>query len=145
VLEYACPVWHPYTAKNINVLESVQRKAAHWASNSRWIPSSYCWSKSSDDCLQELNWPSIQIRHNYYSVCYVHDSLHHRNSLPFSEHFQLSTRSHTLTIQPVTSSINSFHYSFFVNSPFLWNTMPYTILQIKKSTLFHAALCNFLF
>jgi len=25
VLEYACPVWHPHTAKNINVLESVQR------------------------------------------------------------------------------------------------------------------------
>jgi len=58
---------------------------------------------------------------------------------------EVSTRSHTLTIQPVTSSINSFHYSFFVNSPFLWNPMPYTILQIKKSTLFRAALHHFLF
>jgi len=115
VLEYACPLWHPHTAKNINVLESVQRRAARWASNSRWITSSYWWSKSPDDCLIELNWLSIQKRHNYYSICYVHDSLHHRDSLPFSKHFllsQVSTRSHILTIQPVTSSINSFRYSW---------------------------------
>jgi len=68
VLEYACPVWHPHTTKNINVLESVQRRAARWASNSRWIPSSYCWSKSSDDCFQKLNWPSIQKRHNLFHL-----------------------------------------------------------------------------
>ena len=82
------------------------------------------------------------------SICYVHDSLHHRNSTPFSEHFQLSqvsTRSHPLSIQLDTSSINSFHYSVFVNSPFWWNTIPHAILQIKKSNLFRAALHHFLF
>ena len=36
-LEYACPVWHPYTIKNINTLESVQRRAARWASNSKHV------------------------------------------------------------------------------------------------------------
>ena len=35
--------------------------------------------------------------------------------------------------------------SFFVNSPFLWNTIPHSILQIKKSNLFRAALRQFLF
>ena len=67
-LEYACPVWHPYTIKNINTLESVQRRAARWASNSKWDAISHCWSKSSDDCIQELHWPTIQQRHNYYSI-----------------------------------------------------------------------------
>ena len=28
MLEYACPLWHPYAAKNITSLESVQRRAA---------------------------------------------------------------------------------------------------------------------
>ena len=54
VMEYACPVWFLHTAKNINHLERVQHRAARWASGSRWNPSSYCWTKSTDDCLAEL-------------------------------------------------------------------------------------------
>ena len=97
ILEYSCPVWHPHTAKNIDALESVQRQAARWASNSRWIPSSYCWSNCSDKCISELKWPTIQQCYIYFSICHIHDSLHHQNSLPFCKHFKLSytsTRSH---------------------------------------------------
>ena len=64
------------------------------------------------------------------------------------DHFQLSqapTRCHPLSLRPVTSSINSFRYSFFVNSPFLWNTIPHTILRIKQPPLFRLALRRFLF
>ena len=123
----------------------VQHRAARWASGSRWNPSSYCWTKSSDDCLVELKWPSIHQRHVYFSVCQVHDILHYHNS---TKHFQLSnnnfTRSHPLTIQPISSSINSYRCSFFVNSPFLWNTIPYVILKIKQSSSFRVALRRFL-
>ena len=114
VLEYACSVWHPYTIKNINLLESVQHRAAHWASNSRWNPLLHCWSKPSDSCILELNWPTIKQRHEYFTICHVHDSLHHRNSLPFHEHYQLSettTRSHPLSIHPIVSTINSYQFS----------------------------------
>ena len=144
-MEYACPVWFLHTAKAINCLEHVQHRAARWASGSRWNPSSYCWIKSSDDYLVELKWPSIHQRHVYFSVCQVHDILHYHNS---TKHFQLSnnnfTRSHPLTIQPISSSINSYRYSFFVNSPFLWNTIPYVILKIKQSSSFRVALRRFL-
>ena len=105
-------------------------------------------SLNSDECIQALKWPTIQQRHTYFTICCIHDSLHHRNSLPFSEHFQLSqapTRCHPLSIRPVTSSINSFRYSFFVNSPFLWNTIPHTILRIKQPPLFRLALRRFPF
>ena len=103
---------------------------------------------SSDECIQALKWPTIQQRHTYFTICCIHDSLNYKNSLPFSEHFQLSqapTRCHPLSIQPVTSSINSFRYSFFVNNPFLWNTIPHTILQIKQPPLFRLALRCFSF
>ena len=73
----------------------------------------------------------------------IHDSLHHRSSLPFHNHFQLpetTTRSHPLLIRPIVSTINSYRFSFFVNNPFLWNTILYSILQIKKSNLLYAAL-----
>ena len=145
IMEYACPVWFLHTAKNINCLEHVQHRAARWASGSRWNPSSYCWTKSSDDCLVELKWPSIHQHHVYLSVCQVLDILHHHNS---TKQFQLpnntSTRSHPLTIQPISSSITSYRYSFFVNSPFLWNNIPYAILKIKQSNSFRVTLCHFL-
>jgi len=83
-----------------------------------------------------------------YSICYVHDSLYHRNSLSFHEHYQLSrtsTRFHSLSVCPITTTINSYQFSFFVNSPFLWNPIPYAILQLKKSTVFRLALRHYLF
>ena len=49
----------------------------------------------------------------------------------FSDYFQLNdspTRSHPLTILPLLSYINAFRYSFFVNSVFLWNSIPFDML-----------------
>ena len=54
LLEYACQVWSPHTARDISGLESVQRRAARWACGSQWDPISRKWSKSSDDCLNSL-------------------------------------------------------------------------------------------
>jgi len=78
----------------------------------------------------------------------VHDSFHHRNSLPFNENFHLSgisTRSHPLTLRQVSSTINSYRFSFFVNSSFLWNSIPFAISQLKKSAVFRLALRRYLF
>ena len=144
IMEYACPVWFLHTTKNINTLERVQSRAARWAAGSRWNTSSYCWSKSSDDCLKELNWPSIHQRHIYFSICQVHDILHNRHCVSFSDHFQLS-KVRPLNIRPASSTINSYRYSFFINSPFLWNAIPYSILKVTQSNLFRSALRRFLF
>ena len=32
-LEFASPVWDPYTVKNINKLEAVQKRVARWVVN----------------------------------------------------------------------------------------------------------------
>jgi len=85
-------------------------------SNSRWNAIFHCWKKPFDDCIQELHWPTIQQRHDFYSICHMHDNLHHRNSLPLNELYQLSgtsTRSHSLSICLVTSTI-SYFTSFFL-------------------------------
>ena len=113
-------------------------RAARWAAGSRWSSSSCCWSRSSDVCLKDLKWPSIHQRHIYFSVCQVHDILHNRNSISFSDYFQLS-------IRPASSSLNSYCFSFFVNSPFLWNAVPYNILRLVLTSPFHHALRRFLF
>ena len=126
--------------KSINSLEHVQRQAARWASGSRWNPCSYSWSKSSDECITELKWPSIHQRHVYFSICQVHDILHCYN---FVNHFQLSntpTRSNSLSIQPIQSSVSSYRYSFFINSPFYG-----TLFLMPSSGLNSLALSTLLF
>ena len=55
-LEYACPVWSPFTSANIKLIESIQ----HRASPSIWNPQLHQWPKSSDACVKELQWPSLQ-------------------------------------------------------------------------------------
>ena len=100
---------------------------------------SYSWTKYSGDCITELKWPFIHQRHVYFSVCQVHDTLHHCN---FVNQFQLSnasTRSHPLSIQPVQSSINSYHYFLLTVHSYgtVLKSIPYAILG--SNSLAHSA------
>ena len=104
MLEYASPVSCLYSTSDISHLESIQRRATCWVCGSRWNPTNQTWTKSSDFCLQELRWPTLQARRNYFSVSFVHDILHKRVSLFFKDHFSTScTQFHhlTLTISPI--------------------------------------------
>ena len=110
--------------------------------------SNISWNKTYADCLRELNWSTLAHRRHYYIVDYIHSMLHKRTSLLFDDYFKLNssmnTRSHELTIQPVISTINSFRYSFFVNSVFLWNSVPISILSIVSKYIFRCKLRSFL-
>ena len=41
------------------------------------------------------------------------------------------TRAHSMTLVPPQSTINSYRFSFFVNTAFLWNTVPYDIVTLS--------------
>ena len=56
VLEYASPVWDPFTANNIKALEKVQR----WAV--RWVKQNYRRSACMDTMHQQLHWPTLEKR-----------------------------------------------------------------------------------
>ena len=130
-MEYCSTVWSPHTAKNINILESVQRRAARWI-KSKYDSTLYQWSKSSDDCLKELKWPTLASRRLYQSVVMLHSIMNNQTPINFYHHFDFNTnptRSHPLTLKSRSSSINAFRYSFFVNTPFEWNSIPYEILS----------------
>ena len=53
-LEYASPVWSPYTQANINTVEAVQRRAARWSTNKY---SSY---SSVTQMINSLGWRSLE-------------------------------------------------------------------------------------
>ena len=109
-LEYACPVWSPFTSSNIKLIESVQCRAAHWIC-STWNP---------------LQWPSLQSRWQFLSLSILYDIWKGCTGINFSDYFEfntLCTRSHSLTLKVFSSTINTFRYCSFVSVAFLWNTI----------------------
>ena len=65
-LEYAAPIWSPYSKLQINQVEKVQRTAAHWTCR-RWRNTS-----SVREMLDELEWPSLEARRNRSSLLLFH-------------------------------------------------------------------------
>ena len=95
-LEYCNVVWTLHTSKNIDLIESVQHRAARWIKSS-FDSTTLRWTKSGSECLNELRWPSLEPRHNY--MCIV--LLSNFTPIQFSDYFQLnvfSTCSHPLMI-----------------------------------------------
>ena len=56
VLEYACSVWDPHTAKDINKIEAVQRRAA------RFVKSKYKKEDSVSSMIKDLKWNTLEQR-----------------------------------------------------------------------------------
>ena len=115
LLEYGCQLWNPFTQKNIQLLENIQRRAACWVCGSRWDPSVFSWTKSSDQCLEQLRWPSLKSRRGYLSVNLLYDIINNKIAVKFSDFCSFmssSMRRHSLSILPLQSTINALRYSF---------------------------------
>ena len=65
-LEYAAPVWSPYSKLQINQVEKVQRTAARWTCR-RWRNTSRI-----GEMLGELEWPSLEARRDRSSRLLFH-------------------------------------------------------------------------
>ena len=61
-LEYAAPIWSPYSKLQINKVEKVQRTAARWTCRSRRNTSSV------GEMLDELEWPSLEAHRDQSSL-----------------------------------------------------------------------------
>ena len=144
---HASPVWYLHSSGDIKQLESVQRRATRWVCGSQWNPVHKHWSKSSDHCINQLQWPSLHQRQNYFTACQVHNILNHQSAIPSSQYFPMVNRhpSNPSALDISISTISPYCYSFFINSPFLWNNIPAKILQITNMKLFRVALKRFLF
>ena len=133
---------HLVTSKQ---LEKVQYRAARWVCGSSWNPACKQWSRSSDCCLDQLEWPSLHQRQNYFTICQVHNILHHQSATSSRYFSAVNRHSNPLAIDTSISTINAYRFSFFINSPFFWNSVPSNILQITDPKLFRVALRHFLF
>ena len=147
-LEYACVVWSPHSAKDSALLEAVQNRAARWIVKSHWDPAILKWTKSSNDCVSELHWPSLASRRVFLTCLFVFQIFHEQVISGLKMCFVLSssnTRSHKMSFQTISSTINSYRHSFVVNSIFLWNKLPLQVVSSGSFPTFKKALYKWLF
>ena len=134
-MEYACVVWNPHIAKDCALLDTVQNRAARWVKKSLWDSATLKWTKSSRDCVSDINWASHSTRRTFLT-CFLFNVIHEGVISKLKDHLlPLSdiTRSHKLTFQAISSTLNSYRYSLLVNGIFLWNMIPSHVLGVGNS------------
>ena len=139
ILEYACQAWNPHTQKCIKQLESIQCRGAKWVCGAQYNSSNFTWMPSSSQYCARLKWLTMADRRMFRIILFVHDILYRRSCIDFNTYFTVRTtrtRSHSLSLFCRQASINSFRYSFFVNSIFLWNCISHSILSISGRNSF---------
>ena len=145
-LEYCAPVWSPHYAKDKATLERVQKRAAHWIC-SKWDRDLHKWSKSYAQARNELHWPSVHQCHTLLICCQMYKIIKSPDCIDFNLYFSYASRisrHHSLTLSCIHSRVNSFRYSFFVNTPFLWNSFSSDIVDCPSYTSFKSKLTLFL-
>jgi hypothetical protein len=114
ILEYAAPAWDPLLINHKAALERVQKRSA------RFVRNDYRYHKSSSSMVQELNWPSLELRRKrarLKSMLLVYNnvggwaSLSHHLQPPL--YFSRNDHASKIRCKPVKSNLgrNSFIYT----------------------------------
>ena len=139
-LEYACPVWAPYTHKDIELLESVQKFACKMATHS--------WSSNYEELLALTDLPTLERRRLHLKLSHLYKIVHHQSFflngiVSLKEHSQYNTRSvHALTLQQPFAHTQSYYYSFIPHTISIWNTLPYEVTSSSSCDVFKRLLCH---
>ena len=122
IMEYACTVWSPFTRKNIQGLEAVQRRAA------RFVKNDYRFTSSVTAMLQDLEWPTLEERRWAIKATMLFKILHHLVCIPADQYLKAitdHTRRHQQRLQQFPFfHVNVFMHSFFPSTISIWNNLP---------------------
>jgi len=137
-MEYAAVVWDPYHHNNIQQLEKVQRRAA------RWVLNDFSHHSSVTSMIQQLSWPSLQLRRKVARLQTLFKIVHHDYSLSIPSYFTPMERS-TRQYHPQRFILpNSFTYShqqsFYPRSIKDWNDLPPNLIDSNNIDSFTAGL-----
>jgi hypothetical protein len=136
-VEYASPVWSPYTQKNIDKLEMVQRRAARWTQNN------YSTYASVTEMITNLGWRSLQDRRSDARLCLFFKNFHGRVAVPlpsFVRHpMRIPRHSHDLYMSQIPTRTDYYKFSFFPLAIVQWNRLPSEVALLPTLPRFRLA------
>ena len=140
LVEYGTVAWSPYTKKDTQKVESVQRRAA------RFVCNNYDRHSSVSNMLSDLGWQSLEFRRSVCDAVMFYKINFGLVKVDFPadvrlRHSGYSTRSSTrnnyqFCLPPL--AVNQYKYSFYLRTIPVWNSLPQPILDLPV-TQFKAA------
>ena len=135
-LEYASTCWNPYTKRNIDKLEAVQRRAA------RFVLNFYDYHPTADlsgKIKKTLQWDSLQHRRAVADLCMFHKLRNNLANIAIPPILVPSVKHncHYNHIQSLHS--DAFRYQFFARGVRLWNIIPYHLTTKPSLESFRTA------
>ena len=110
-VEYAFPIWGPYTQANINKVEKVQSRAARWVSNDY---SSY---SSVTQMLNILGWRSLEQRRSDACLILLYKIVYGLVEIPvpaYNRHpVKMTQNMHSMHYIQIPTTASYYRYSFF--------------------------------
>ena len=137
ILDYASIFWSPHTQKNIQVLESIQRRSV------RFVFKNYSPYDSVSDMLTKLGWISLAERQNEHKLIMLYNLVDiNADSLLPRRPCNHSTRGHPNRFLQLPARVNTYANSFFPNSIKMWNSLPYDYTNISDLNQFRQRIAS---
>ena len=132
-LEYASAAWSPYTNRNIDKIEAVQRRAARFILNNHtYGPDAHLTSQIQT----QLKWLPLQHRRALYDLSLFFKIKHNLINISFPPTVQPSPRN-SLKYQHIQALYSdAFKYHFFTRTVRIWNLLPAEIVSIGSLETF---------
>ena len=138
ILCYASSVWDPYTKRNSDKLEKIQRRAI------RFVFNTYSWQKSVSALLHKLKWPDLSSLRKRDRVILMFKILKGLVAIPPEDYVTRSTtasrRKHDFKLNTFSPSLDVFKYSFFPRTVIDWNLLPAHVIHSTSLSQFRSQL-----
>lgn len=124
-LEYGSVVWSPYTSRNIDKLERIQRRGTKFISGKDDI--------SYDDRLKCLSMPSLEKRRYAFDVTFLYKALNGYLNLDSVSEFLFQTDPYRFrhvddySLKSKFARTTTFKHSYFYRIVGIWNSLPFEV------------------
>ena len=138
-LEYASVIWDPHLAKDIKMLEDVQKFALRVCSKN--------WNATYESLLESYNLPSLSDRRKFLKLCLLFNILTDRAIYPNKPFEKITTHYPSRHVNSLQLSVpfartNNFKNSFFPSVTAIWNALNFDTSSINSLASFKHALIN---
>ena len=140
VIEYAATAWDLYTARNIQQLEAVQRRAA------KFVTGDYKTTSSTSQMIANLGWSSLQQRRTVARLVMMYRITHDLVDIPVAQYLHPATvmhiRSPSQRYMLPFCRFDVYRHSFFPSGIRLWNQLPEHVATAQTLGSFKVGLAD---
>ena len=136
-LEYAAPIWDPYTKDKTLQRKKNQRRAA------RWTTSNYDYRSSVTSMLDQLSWRTLEQRRADARLCLFYKMVHGIVTVPLPDYVhpthRVSRYCHLMTFRQIHTNRNYYKYPFSPLAIVQWNALPESVVSLQDLEAFEVA------